>query len=57
MGYQQISDYLKIPLTTVKDTISKKDLEGKERRSRRRNPKTSIVASSNSLPPQIQFLS
>jgi len=40
MGYQQISDYLNIPLTTIKDTISKKDLVGKERRGRGRNPKT-----------------
>ena len=40
MEYQQISDYLNIPLTTVKDTISKKDLEGKERGGRGRYPKT-----------------
>jgi len=40
MGYQQISDYLNIPRTTVKDRISKKDLEGKEKRGRGRNRKT-----------------
>src|SRR5437868_14876679 len=40
MGYQQISDYLNIPLTTVKNTISKKELEGKERKGRGRHPKT-----------------
>ena len=30
IGYQQISDYLHILLTTAKDIISKQDLEGKE---------------------------
>jgi len=40
IGYQQISDYLNIPLTTIKDTISKENLEGKQRRGRGRNPKT-----------------
>ena len=40
MGYQQISDYLNIPLTTVKNTISKKELEGKEKKGRGKHPKT-----------------
>ena len=40
MGYQQISDYLNIPLTTVKNTISKKELESKKRKGRGRHPKT-----------------
>jgi len=40
IGYQQISNNLNIPLTTVKATISKEDLEGKERRGRGRHPKT-----------------
>ena len=40
MGYQQISDYLNILLTTVKNTISKKELEGKERKGRGRHSKT-----------------
>src|SRR5437868_11834274 len=40
MGYRQISHHLGIPLSTVRDTILKKDLEGKEREGRGRHPKT-----------------
>jgi len=40
MGYRQISQYLNIPLSTVRDTVLRADQKGKERKGRGRHPKT-----------------
>jgi len=40
MRYQQISHYLNMPYTTVRNTIEKGYQEGKENKGRRRHPKT-----------------
>jgi hypothetical protein len=41
MGFDQISHYLNIPSTTVRNTIEKGYQEGKENEGRGRHPKTS----------------